>query len=62
MMAVHRLQDHNTGHQQDPDKSQLAKDVEQYKNEAERVGPGVVCSRRGADKQEDVQEVFAEQK
>jgi len=37
MMAVHRLQDHNTAHQQDPDKSQLAKDVEQYKNEAERV-------------------------
>jgi len=37
MMAVHRLQDHNGTHQQDPDKSQLAKDVEQYKNEAERV-------------------------
>lgn len=38
MMAVHRLQDHNAAPHQDADKEQLAKDVEQYKNEAERVG------------------------
>lgn len=43
MMAVHRLQDHNTA-PPDPEKAQLAKDVEKYKEEAER---------------EDVKEVLA---
>lgn len=43
MMAVHRLQDHNTA-PPDPQKARLAKEVEQYKDEAER---------------EDVKEVLA---
>jgi hypothetical protein len=48
MMAVHRLQDHGTGNAppafSDKDKDKLAKDLEQYKDEAEK---------------EDVKEVLA---
>lgn len=36
MMAVHRLQDHNAG-QAEPEKAKLKKEVEQYKDEAEKV-------------------------
>ncbi|KAK1922169.1 calmodulin-dependent protein kinase [Papiliotrema laurentii] len=43
MMAVHRLQDHNAG-QAEPEKAKLKKEVEQYKDEAEK---------------EDVKEVLA---
>ena len=49
MVAAHRLQDHKGG-AQDGEKSQLAKDVAQYKDEAEKVsrveGPRSFAGRR----------------